>query len=219
MRLAVLSVILLTGVNANAQSGVNPPATERAGSGVTLPLADEIALARTAAPPSLVANAKVMVLTDSGYAVGEAGTGTLTCVVNRSWRHSVEPHCYDEEGARSVMQVELRRNYLRHTGKSESEIAADIGQGIFAGKYRLPARPVLTYMMSSRQVLYDDNGKYVGKWRPHLMIYYPYLTPESFGFNERPEMSIGMVSEAGGPDSSLMIIMPAFADVAPARGQ
>ena len=173
--------------------------------------------ARTAAPPSLSSDAAVMILTDSGYVVGQTGSGPLTCVVNRSWRNSVEPHCYDAEGARTVMQIELRRNFLRHRGMKESEIEADIGKGMFVGKYRLPSRPALSYMMSSRQILYDDSGKLVGKWRSHIMIYYPYMTNEALGFTERPEMRVGMVSESGDPSSNLMIIMSGFADVTPAR--
>lgn len=155
-----------------------------------------------------------MVLTDSGYSVGEKGNSSVTCVVNRSWAHAVEPHCYDEEGARTVMLIELRRNFLRHRGASESEIEADIGRGLLAGTYKLPSRPALSYMMSPGQILYDDTGKFVGKWRPHLMIYFPYMTNAALGFREQPEMTVGMVSDDGGPSSSLMIIMPKFTDAA-----
>ena len=30
--------------------------------------------------------------------------------------------------------------------------------------------------MSREQVLYSDEGRNVGRWHPHLMIYYPHLT-------------------------------------------
>ena len=158
-----------------------------------------------------------MMLTDSGYTVAEKGKSSVTCVVNRSWTHALEPHCYDEEGARTVMLIELRRNFLRHRGLSESEIEADIGRGLLAGKFRLPTRPALSYMMSAEQVLYDDKGKLVGKWRPHLMIYFPYMTTQSLGFREKPEMTVGMVSESGEPSSSLIVLMPRFAESASAR--
>ncbi len=182
-------------------------------------LADEIALARSAAPPGISAESRVMVLTDSGYVVGEQGTSSVTCVVNRSWKDSVEPHCYDSEGAGSVMQIELRRNYLRHLGKSEPDISADIGAALLSGKYRLPTRPALTYMMSAQQVLYGDDAKLAGKWRPHLMIYYPYLTNAALGFREQPEMAVGMVSESGDPQSSIMILVPRFAETGAASSK
>jgi len=212
----VLVMLVMTAKAAAAQSG-NPPSTVRSGSRPILSLAEELALARSAAPSSISAGSRVMVLTDSGYSVGEAGTSSMTCVVNRSWRHSIEPHCYDSEGAKTVMLIELRRNYLRHLGKTEAEITTDIGAGLLTGKYKLPTRPALSYMMSSQQVLYGDNGKLAGKWRPHLMIYYPHLTNEALGFRERPEMSVGMVVGSGESQSSLMIIMSTFADTGVAR--
>jgi hypothetical protein len=207
----VLVVFLFTARFLQAQAAP-PPTTVKAGARPILPLAEEIALARSAAPTSISSGSRVMVLRDSGYVVGEQGTTEMTCVVNRSWKDSVEPHCYDPEGAATVMLIELRRNYLRHIGKSETEINAEIGAGLLSGKYRLPARPALSYMMSARQVLYGDDAKLAGKWRPHLMIYYPYLTTQALGFRERPEMSVGMVTDSGEPQSSLMIIMPRFAE-------
>jgi hypothetical protein len=207
----------LGGAGARAQSADNPDITTRAGRRVNLPVAEEIALARSAAPVAISVDATVMMLTDSGYTVAEKGKSSVTCVVNRSWTHALEPHCYDEEGARTVMLIELRRNFLRHRGISETEIEADIGRGLLAGKFRLPTRPALSYMMSAAQILYDDKGKLVGKWRPHLMIYFPYMTTQSLGFREQPEMTVGMVSESGEPSSSLVILMPRFAESASAR--
>ena len=200
-----------------AQSTGAPASTVRAGARQVLPPTDEIALARSAATATISSSSRVMILTDSGYIVGEKGSSTMTCVVNRSWKDSVEPHCYDQEGAATVMQIELRRNFLRHRGRSETEISADIGAGMLSGKYRLPSRPALSYMMSPRQILYGDDGKLAGKWRPHVMIYYPYLTNQALGFREQPEMAVGMVSESGDPQSSIMLIMPKFAEPEPRR--
>lgn len=184
----------------------------RAGTRAVLPAAEEIALARSAAPASISANARVLTLTDTGYAEATAGTSGVTCVVNRSWDRSVEPHCYDAEGSATVMRLELRRNLLRHLGKSEAAISDDLAAGLRDGVYRLPTRPALTYMMSSRQVLYDDSGKLVGKWRPHLMIYFPHLSGAALGLPDVPEMRVGMVTGGGTAESSLMIIMPAFVE-------
>jgi hypothetical protein len=73
----------------------------------------------------------------------------------------------------------------------------------------------MTYMMSSAQVLYDDDGKHVGRWRPHLMIYYPYLSGTALGLAATPDMRVGMVSEEGTPGSCLILIMPGFVDPTP----
>ena len=184
----------------------------RAGRRRLLPLAEEVALARSAAPPSVSAEARVLVLGDSGFVVADSGKSGVTCIVNRSWPESIEPHCYDEEGARSVLPMALRRTELRHLGASTEAIAREIAEGLAAGRYRLPARPALTYMMSGGQVLYDDEGKRVGRWRPHLMIFYPYLTNASLGLSSRPDMRVGMVSDEGRPESTLVLIMPAFVE-------
>ena len=187
---------------------------QRSGRRVPFALDREIALARSAAPASISRDARVMMLTDSGFAVVADGSNGVTCVVGRSWNRSIEPVCYDPEGSATIMRIHMRRDLLRHRGKSEAEIDGEIGTALLEGKLRLPARPALSYMMSAGQVLYNDAGRYAGKWRPHLMIYYPYLTNASMALPARPEMSIGMVAEEGQHDSFLMIIMPTFIDVA-----
>lgn len=184
----------------------------RAGPRVPLALDAEIALARSAAPASISANARVLILADTGYVIATEGSSDVTCVVNRSWNLSVEPHCYDAEGSATVMRIELHRNYLRHTGKSEDHIDAEIADMIARGALRLPRRPAMSYMMSPRQVLYDDSGRRVGAWRPHIMLYYQGLTNAALGLPARPDMRVGMVANEGSPQSSLVIVMPAFSD-------
>jgi hypothetical protein len=215
-RFVVIAVALAAARDAGAQTQPEQSAA-RTGRRSVLPIDEEIALARSAAPASISGDARVLMLTDTGYAVVASGSSAVTCVVHRSWSKSVEPHCYDLEGAMTVMQLELRRNYLRHVGKTEAEITSELALGLLDGKYRLPTRPVLSYMMSAAQVLYDDSGRYVGKWRPHLMIYYPYLTNHALALPDRPEMRVGMVSPSGGAESSLVIVMSAFVDVVPRR--
>jgi hypothetical protein len=83
---------------------------------------------------------------------------------------------------------------------------------IHRGDLRLPRRPAMSYMMSSRQVLYNDSGRQVGSWKPHIMLYYPSLTNAGVGLPAKPEMRVGMVANEGTAESSLMIIMPRFSD-------
>jgi hypothetical protein len=218
VRCVVVAGLLLASVREVAAQGEQgAPRAARAGRRSVLPADEEIALARSAAPSTISGHARVLMLTDTGYAIVAAGSSGVTCVVNRSWDRSVEPHCYDPEGAATVMQLELRRNYLRHIGKSEAEITTELALGLLDGKYRLPTRPALTYMMSAAQVLYDDSGRHVGQWRPHLMIYYPHLSNEALALPDRPEMRVGMVSSSAGAESSLIIVVGAFVEVAPRR--
>src|SRR5947199_126587 len=77
----------------------------------------EIALARSAAPASVSANARVLIMVDSGFVIGAEGTNGVTCVVNRSWPTSLEPHCFDSEASATILPIELRRTTLYHQGK------------------------------------------------------------------------------------------------------
>jgi hypothetical protein len=70
-----------------------------------LPRAEEIALARSAAPASVSDSATIYLLTDSGYAVGVKGTSGAACYVSRDWIASIEPHCFDPEGAETILPM------------------------------------------------------------------------------------------------------------------
>ena len=208
VRLTVLAALMA----ATDLSGQARDSALRAGPRTTFPLEEEIALARSAAPPSISSSARVLMLADSGWVVASEGSSDVTCVVNRSWNRSVEPHCYDGEGSATVMCIELHRNWLRHIGKAEEHIEREIAALLHSGQLRVPRRPAMSYMMSPRQVLYDDTGRHVGSWRPHVMLYYPNLTSAALGLPARPDMRVGMVAGEGKPESSLIIIMPAFSD-------
>src|SRR5262249_55066256 len=49
--------------------------------------ADEIALAKSAAPASIADHAEVLVLGDHGYETAVKGTNGFVCLVGRSWDH------------------------------------------------------------------------------------------------------------------------------------
>jgi hypothetical protein len=208
MRTAVViaSLALISAAPAIAQT----TAPSRSGRRLLLARDHEIVLARSAAPPSVSARARVLVFTDSGFVVADSGSNGVTCVVNRSWPLSLEPHCFDAEGAVSIMPQELRRAELGHRDVPSAEIDREIADGLATGRFRAPRRPALTYMMSAGQLLYDDNGRRVGAWRPHLMVYYPYLTNAELGLSSRPDMKLGSVFQEGGPLSSLVIVMGEF---------
>jgi hypothetical protein len=156
-----------------------------------------------------------MVLTESGFEIAEPGRNGVTCVVNRSQPRSLEPHCFDAEGSATVLPIELRRTELLREGKSAGEIDREIGQGLVSGKYRLPRRPAMSYMMSSGQVLYDDDGRLVGKWQPHLMVFYPNLTRDDLGLGGTPSPKAAIVVDEGLPLSNIMVVVKDFVDPAP----
>jgi hypothetical protein len=203
----VMAGIISTSVDAQDRAS-------RVGRRTVMPRADEVALARSAAPASVSSGATVLVFADTGFIVAESGSNNVTCIVNRSWPASLEPHCFDSESAETILPIEIARTMLYHRGRSESEADREIADGLASGRFRLPRRPAMSYMMSEGQVLVDDDGKTVGRWRPHIMIYYPYLKSSDVGFGSTPDMKIGMVSESGRATSNLMIVMPQFVAVA-----
>ena len=184
----------------------------RPGRRALLPRDREIAWARSAAPASIGAGAKVFVFTDSGFVVAESGTTDVACMVNRSWPDSLEPSCYDAEAAATIMPMEMRRTLLYHRGAPPEQVEREISAGLLAGTYRLPSRPAVQYMMSSTQRLISDEGRPVGAWRPHLMIYYPYLTNAAVGHHAEPDLEAGLVVDSGRPTANLMVVVPGFVD-------
>jgi hypothetical protein len=215
MRFAIAFVVLLTthATSAFCQSTRTPANLSRAGRRALLPRDSEIMLARSAAPRSVSSQATVMIFTDSGFTVAEQGTNGVVCVVNRSWPASLEPHCFDEEAAATILPMELRRTMLYHQGRSTADADREIASGLATGRFRLPTRPAMSYMMSAGQQLVGDDGTPAGHWRPHVMIYYPFLTNSAMGFAPTPDMTIGMVTDDAESTSSLMILMPQFVPV------
>jgi hypothetical protein len=208
-----LLLLLLT----SASSGLEGQETGAgaAGTRVVLPRDQEIALARSAAPPAFARNARVWVFTGTGYVVAEAGASGVVCYVGRGWPESLEPHCFDPEGAETILPIEIRRVELRTAGKDSAEVERDIAAGLATGRFRLPRRPALSYMLSSGQRLISDDGRPVGSWRPHIMIYYPYLTAADVGLEGDPDLRGAVLVDAGRPTANLMIVVPKFIDPEP----
>ena len=186
-------------------------AAGRTGPRIMLPRDREVALARSAAPADVSREATVMVLTERGFELAEQGSNGVTCVVNRSQPESLEPHCFDAEGSATVLPIELRRTELLREGRTNEEIDREIGQGLLSGRYRLPRRPAMSYMMSSGQVLFNEQGKRVGRWHPHLMIFYPNLTPADLGLGA-PGLSTAVVVDPGLPLSNIMVVLKDFVE-------
>ena len=215
MRATLLALLAAVGtpVGVLAAQGV----TGRPGPRIVLPRDHEVVLARSAAPPSVHAGARVWVFADGRYVVVDSGTTGVECYVSRSWPQSLEPHCFDEEGAHSIMRMEMRRSELLHAGTGAEAVDAEIAAGLAAGTYRLPQRPAMSWMLSSAQVLYSDDGRRVGAWRPHVMIYFPYLTPAMLGMGSNGDVRAGIVVQPGTPVSNLMIVVPDAVDPEPVR--
>lgn len=148
----------------------------------------EIALARSAAPPSIADKATVLVLTSHGYETAVKGGNGFVCMVDRSWMSQYDspdfwsprmrgPQCYNPAAARSIAPYAIRRAELVLAGRSKPEIIAAIKAGI--DRHTLPRLEVgaLSYMMSKDGVL-DGEGHH---WVPHVMFYFPRASGATWG--------------------------------------
>jgi hypothetical protein len=81
---------------------------------------DEIALARSAAPSSISADAEVLVLGKQGYVTAVRGRNGFVCFVERSWAAGFDdaefwnpklraPNCFNPPAVRSVLPQYLKR--------------------------------------------------------------------------------------------------------------
>lgn len=208
-RLSTLLLILFPGVTVAQES----KDAGRAGPRAAMARDREIALARSGAPANISDSADVYVFRDGAYVLAEQGTNGAACYVSRSWPTSVEPHCFDAEGAATIMRLHMREVELLHKGMTPDEAERVIAPDILSGKFKLPSRPAMSWMFSAEQKLISDSGQPAGRWRPHIMIYYPYLTAMPGGDGGAPAFLGGMISGAGTAQSSIIVPVSDFVPV------
>jgi hypothetical protein len=148
----------------------------------------EIALARSAAPPSISRGATVMVLGRHGYETAVAGKNGFVCIVERAWMGAFDssefwnpknrgPSCFNPQAARSVLPITLKRTDLALAGLAKSQIRDEIKKA-FQNKELPAVEPgAMTYMMSKQGRLNDR----AGHWVPHLMFYVPVTDNMTWG--------------------------------------
>ena len=152
--------------------------------------AEEIALARTAAPPSISADAEILVLGAHGYETAVKGKNGFVCFVERSWDAGVSdpefwnpkrrgPDCLNAAAVRSVLPHLLERTQWALAGVSKDQMAARIKAEIASNNYVLPEPGSVSYMLSKDGYL-SDNG---GHWHPHLMFFVANADAAAWGAN------------------------------------
>ncbi len=210
MRSIALICTLLAGTAA-AAAAQSPPVLHQ---GRRPPLAREreIGLARSAAPPEVSDSATIYVLGDTAYSVAVRGTNGNACYVGRDWTDTIEPHCFDAEGAATVLKMEMMKVEMYHNGHSKEETDRAIADALQSGRLRLPRRPAMSYMMSAEQWLIDDTRSVGGHWHSHLMIYFPYLTGADVGL-ARGDMKAAVVFGDGTPWSCIVVPLSDFVSV------
>jgi hypothetical protein len=150
----------------------------------------EIALARSAAPATISADAEIMVLGRHGYETAVKGKNGFVCIVERGWMAPPDdpqfwnpkmrgPNCFNAPAARFNIPIDIKKTESVLAGRSNTEMAADIKTAL--DKKELPALEpgAMCYMMSKQGYLNDS----AGHWHPHLMFLVPQTDAAAWGAN------------------------------------
>ena len=150
--------------------------------------AEEIALARSAAPPSISNDAEILVLGTHGYETVVKGKNGFVCLVERSWDAGFDdpgfwnqnirgPDCLNPAAARSVLPHFLERTKWVLAGGSKTDMIKKTKAELAAGTYQMPETGAMAFMMSKNQYL-GDGGQH---WHPHLMFFVAHVKDETWG--------------------------------------
>jgi hypothetical protein len=211
----LMSAALLVGMCANVAYGQAPkyPSVEQ----YLMSRADEIALAKTAAPANISDRATIKVLMKSGFEVAQQGDNGVVCMVMRGFsaptytpaqfRNLVydstvhAPICFMPAAARVVMPYYELRTKLALQGKNPDEIAEGVAVAYAQGE--LPRRDEVTfaYMWSGRQNLFSE----VGHWHPHVMVFAPYYDNAMVGGNPFGSPLPQLTDDAGTPFAVVVV--------------
>jgi hypothetical protein len=153
-------------------------------------VAEEVALARSAANAAVSGDAEVMVLGSHGYETAAKGTNGFVCLVERSWATNFDdpqfwnsklraPHCFNAAAARSVMPAYLKRTELVLSGLPKDQVEARMKKAVATKVIGAPEQGAMCYMMSKQGYLNDT----VGHWHPHVMFFLPTTDAASWGAN------------------------------------
>jgi len=180
----------------------------------SMPHEQQITLAESAAPAAVSSHATIYILGPKGYEKARQGTNGFSCFVERHFltptETTIAPQCLDAEGSRTLLVVYLHAEELRSNGRSEAEIKEDAASGYKEGRYQIPSKPGLLYMMSSENRLSLTSGKSNGIFPPHLMFYAPNMTAKDIGFDSQQPLDdldyMGMTHPGQG--DNLIVVIP-----------
>jgi hypothetical protein len=149
----------------------------------------EIALARSAAPPSVSADADVLVLGTRGYETAIRGTNGFVCFVERSWAAGFDdgefwnpklraPNCFNPPAARSVLPHYLMRTEWVLAGSDKAQLIERARAAVASGRLTEPETGSISFMLSKQGYLSDAAA---GPWLPHVMFFAPHGQTAAWG--------------------------------------
>ncbi len=152
---------------------------------------EEIAIARSAGPEAVSADASVWVLSEHEYELAQEGANGFNCLVMRRWGAAFDtqkdifetpgsvtaPICYDIKASGAPMREQFLRAKLGRQGKSHDDIRDAVQAAYKSGELETLEGVAFAYMYSAAQRL----GPGIGAWYPHVMVYAPGYTNEMIG--------------------------------------
>ncbi|HEV2110853.1 MAG TPA: hypothetical protein VGT99_05815 [Gammaproteobacteria bacterium] len=186
--------------------------------------ADEIALARSAAPASISGKAEILTLGAHGYETAVKGTNGFVCLVSRSWDDDFDdpefwnpkmrgPMCLNPAAVRTILPSYLKRTEWVLSGVPIAEMLQRTKAAIIAKEITAPEGGAMCYMMSKGGYLGDDAG---GHWHPHVMFYLPPTDAAQLGAR-LPGSPIAAASSDLEPVTIFMVVVPKWSDGTPAE--
>lgn len=181
----------------------------------------EIALARSAAPPSISRDAAVLVFEKSGYQTAVEGKNGFTCLVERSWMSPFDspefwnpkirgPICYNPAAVQTILPFTIHRTKLVLGGSSKDQIHETIAAAMAKNELPMPEAGAMSYMMSQAGYLGDS----VGHWCPHLMFHVPKADAATWGADVAgsPVLFNNQYRDVPEPETILMVRVMQWSD-------
>jgi hypothetical protein len=166
--------------------------------------AEEIALARTAAPPSISASADVLVLGARGYEPAVKGTNGFVCFVERSWAAGFDdpefwnpkiraPNCFNAPAVRTELQQLLKRTEWVLAGVTKEQMKEKARAAVADHTFKDPEPGSFSFMLSKNGYVNDQTA---GPWLPHVMFFVPHGQAAVWGAGLEGSPIIGSDSSA-----------------------
>src|SRR3984893_13711019 len=173
---------------------------------------DEIALARSAAPPSISGDAEVLVLGSHGYETAVKGKNGFVCFVQRSWAAGFDatefwnpkirgPNCFNPPAVRTELPQELKRTEGVLAGATRQQMIERPKAAVASHDFKAPEAGALSFMLSKNGYLSDDGA---GPWLPHVMFFLPHGQADNWGANKEASPIIG--EDASTIESTVLFI-------------
>jgi hypothetical protein len=174
---------------------------------------DEIALARSAAPPSISADAEVLVLGERGYRTAIKGKNGFICFVARSWAANFDnaefwnpklraPNCFNPAAVRTELPRLIKRTEWVLAGVAKEQMIEKTRAAVADHNFKAPEPGAFSFMLSKEGYLSDEGA---GPWLPHVMLFVPHGQAAAWGAGLEGSPVLG---HEGSPLGSTVLFIP-----------